>query len=68
MIRGGSLRGHGHVMRKTDEDNVKKMYGDQGRRPVVRPRKTWLGNLEPDMAELEIKREEMETECHEEEV
>ena len=28
-----------------------------GRRPVVRPRKTWLENVEIDMAELETDRE-----------
>ena len=29
----------------------------EGRRPVGIPRKTWLDNLETDMAELEIDRE-----------
>ena len=30
-----------------------------GRRPVVRPGKTWLENVEADMAELEIDREDV---------
>ena len=29
--------------------------------PCGRPRKTWLENVESDMAELEIDREDMET-------
>ena len=33
------------------------MYGDhEGRRPVERLRKTWLENVEADIAELEIDR------------
>ena len=28
----------------------------EGRRPVVRPRRTWLESVEADMAELEIDR------------
>ena len=31
----------------------------QGRRPVGRPRKTWLESVEADMAELEIDREDV---------
>ena len=39
FIRGGRLRWHGHVMRKGDEDCVKKCmeYRVEGRRPVGRP-------------------------------
>ena len=44
FIRSGRLRWYGHVMRKGDEDWVKKCmeYRVEGRRPVGRPRKTWL--------------------------
>ena len=31
----------------------------EGRRPVGRPRRTWLENVEADMAELEIDREDV---------
>ena len=43
-------------MRKGDEDWVKKCmeYRVEGRRPVGRPRKTWLESVEADMAKLEI--------------
>ena len=42
-----------------DEDWVKKCmeYRVEGRRPVGRPRKTWLESVEADMAELEIDKE-----------
>ena len=41
-------------MRKCYEDWVKKCmeYRVEGRRPVGRPRKTWLESVEADMAEL----------------
>ena len=47
-------------MRKGDEDWVKKYikYRVEGRRPVGRPRKTWLESVEVDMAELEIDKED----------
>ena len=43
VIRSGSLGWYGHVMRKGDDDWVKKCLGFrvEGRRPVGRPRKTW---------------------------
>ena len=43
-------------IRKGDEDWVKKCveYRVEGRRPVGRPRNTWLESVEVDMAELEI--------------
>ena len=46
-------------MRKGDEDWVKKCmeYRVECRRPVRRPRKTWLESVEADMAELEIDKE-----------
>ena len=53
----GRLRWYGHVMRKGDEDWVKKcmVY----RAEVGRPRKTWLESVEADMAELEIDKEDV---------
>ena len=60
FIRNGRLRWYGHVMRKGDEDWVKKCmeYRVEGRRPVGRPRKIWLESVEVDMAELEIDKED----------
>ena len=48
-------------MRKNDEDWVKKCMGFrvESRRPVGRPRRTWLESVEADMAELEIDREDV---------
>ena len=48
-------------MRKGDEDWVKKRmeYRVECRRPVGRPRKTWLESVEADMAELEIDKEDI---------
>ena len=42
VIRSGRLRWYGHVMRKGDEDWVKKCmeFRVEGRRPVGRPRRT----------------------------
>ena len=59
FIIDGRLRWHGHVMRKGDEDWVKKCmeYRVEGRRPVGRPRRTWLESV--DMAELEIDKEDV---------
>ena len=56
FIRSGRLRWYEHVMRKGDEDWVKKCmeYRVEGRRP----RKTWFENVEADMAELEIDKED----------
>ena len=34
-------------------------YIVKGRIPVGRPRKTWLGNVEADMTELEIDKEDV---------
>ena len=34
-------------------------YRVEGRRPVGRPRKTWLDSVEADMAELEIDKEDV---------
>ena len=61
FIRSGRLRRYGHVMRKGDEDWVKKCmeYRVEGRRPVERPRKTWIESVEADMAKLEIDKEDV---------
>ena len=61
FIRSGRLRWYGHVMRKGDEDWMKKCmkFRVEGRRPVGRPRKTWLESVEVDMAELEIDKEDV---------
>ena len=60
-IRSGRLRWYGHVMRKGDVDWVNKFmeYRVEGRRPVVRPRKTWLESVEADVAKLEIDKEDV---------
>ena len=60
-IRSGRLRWYGHVKRKGYEDRVKKCmeYRVEGRRPVGRPRKTWLESVEVDMAKLEIDKEDV---------
>ena len=60
VIRSGRLRWYGHVMRKNDEDWMKKCleYRIKGRRQVGRPR-TWLESVETDMAELEIDRDDV---------
>ena len=63
-LGGGRLRWYGHVMRKGDEDWVKKCLENrvEGRRPVGRRKSTWLDSVEADMAELEIDREMSMTE------
>ena len=44
VIKSGRLRWYEHVMRKSDEDWVKKSlkYRVEARRPVGRPTMTWL--------------------------
>ena len=61
VIRSDRLRWYGHVMRKRDEECVKKCmeYRVDIRSPVGRPRRTWLETVEADMAELEIDREDV---------
>ena len=55
------VRWYGHVMRNGDEDWVKRCMECRvkGRRPVGRPRKTWLESVESDMAKLEIDKEDV---------
>ena len=55
VIRSGSIRWYGHVMRKR-RGLGEEMYGVEGRRPVGQPRRTWIESVESDMAELEIDR------------
>ena len=51
IIRSGRLRWYGHVIRKSDEDWIKNcMEFRVGRGPVGRPRRTWLDNVDADMA------------------
>ena len=61
VIGSGRLRWYGHAMRKGDEDWVKKCmeFKVEGRRPVGRPRRTWLESIEAYMAELEIDKEDI---------
>ena len=72
VIRSARLRWYGHVMRKGDEDWVKKcmQYRVEDRRPVGRPRRTWLESVEADMTEPEIDREDVHDrkKCYEAEV
>ena len=61
FLRSGRPIWYGHVMRKRDEDWVKKCMECrvEGRRPVGRPIRTCLVSVEADMAELEIDREDV---------
>ena len=61
FIGSGGLRWYRHVVRKGGGDWVKKCveYRVEDRRPVGRPRKTWLESIEADMAELEIDKEDV---------
>ena len=58
VIRNDRLSWYGHVMSKSDEDWVRKCmkYRVEGRRPVGRPRRTWLESVEADIAEFGIDR------------
>ena len=61
-VISGSLRWYAHVMRKGNEDWVKKciwIIEFEGRRPVGRPRRTWLESVEAHMTELEIDKEDV---------
>ena len=61
VIRIGRLRWYVHVMRKSDKDWVKKCmeFRIECRRPIRRPRRSWLESVEADMAELEIDKEDV---------
>ena len=58
VIRSGRLRWYGHVMRKGDEDWVKKCMELLKAEDCLRPIRTWLESVEADMAELEINKED----------
>ena len=61
-----SLEVVGYDVMGCDEDVVKKCMEIriEGRRPVGRPRRTWLDSVEADMAELEIDKEPNTYTCH----
>ena len=61
VIRSGRLRWYGHVMRKGDEDWVKKCmeFRVECRRPVGRPKRSWLESVEADITEFEIDKEDV---------
>ena len=61
VIRSGRLRWYGHVMRNNIKTRLKKCMEIrvEERRPVGRPRRTWLESVEADMVELEIDREDV---------
>ena len=61
VISSGSLRWYVHVVRKSDEDWVKKCmeFRVEGRKLDERPRRTCLESVEVDMAELEIDKEDV---------
>ena len=60
VIRSGRPGWYGYLMRKSDEDWVKKCmeFRVEGRRPVGRPIRTWLESVEVDMADLEVDKED----------
>ena len=61
VIRSGKLRWYRHVTRKSNEDWVQKCmeFRVESRRPVGRPRRTWVESVEADIAELKIDREDV---------
>ena len=68
VMKSGRLRWYGHVMRKTGEDWANKCmeFRAECRRPVGRPRRTWLESIEAGMAKQ--RRCPRQKECYEEEV
>ena len=50
VIRRGRLRWYGHVMRKQDEDWVKKCISMEvdGKKPRGRPKFTWMDTIKRD--------------------
>ena len=51
---------YGHVLRKKDNDWVKKCmeYEVEGARPIGRPKKTWREIVEKDCQACDVKRED----------
>ena len=56
VIRRGRLRRYGHVMRKQDEDWVKKCISMEvdGKKPRGRPKLTWMDTVKSDMDRMDF--------------
>jgi hypothetical protein len=56
VIRRGRLRWYGHVMRKQDEDWVKKCINMDvaGKMPTGRPKLTWMDTVNSDMDRMDL--------------
>ena len=56
VIRRGRLRWYGHVMRKQDEDWVKKCISMEvdGKKPRGRPKLTWMDTVKSDMDRTDL--------------
>ena len=56
VIRRGRLRWYGHVMRKQDEDWVKKYISMEvdGMKPRGRPKLTWMDTVKSDMDRMDL--------------
>ena len=56
VIRRGRLRWYGHVMRKQDEDWVKKCISMEvdGKKPRGRPKLTWMDTVKSDMDRMDL--------------
>ena len=59
VVRRGRLRWYGHVVRKEENDWVKKVtsFNLEGTRPSGRPKKTWQTTVLADMKSLGIDQE-----------
>ena len=59
VVRRGRLRWYGHVVRKDENDWVKKvmLFNVEGTRPSGRPKKTWQMTVLADMKALGIDHE-----------
>ena len=60
MLQQNRLQWHGHVLRKEDNDWVKKCmeYEVEGTRPRGRPKKTWREIVEKDSQASGLNRED----------
>ena len=56
VIRSGSLRWCGHVMRKQEEDWVKKCFSMEvaGKKPRGRPKLTWIDTVKSDVDRMDL--------------
>jgi hypothetical protein len=54
IIKSRSMRWAGHVARMGEKRNVYRLLvgKPEGRRPIVRPRCRWLGNIRMDLGEV----------------